>query len=396
MNPSTDNSGSPLEQPCATATGRRRFSIGLPVCSTTSERRFPLTPEGVKTLVEKGYSVCIENDAAQSIHYPDNAYLRYGAEITDRRSALACDIVIHLAPLPPSDIRMMRRGAMLLTLLHPESLDTGCIDAMVRRGIVGVAIDLINDDRGNRPFADILSEIDGRAAVATASALLADPIHGKGILLGGIAGIIPCEITIIGSDIAAIAAARSATGLGAIVRMFDDDIYSLRAAARGLGPQIIGSALHEKVLLSALRSADVIIATSAPAKLSFDSSTVAELKKGVITFDLSDNPGYIFPSMPTVDLANAHPADNSLTRGNRACYINAGSAVPRTAAMALSNTFNTLLDNIVVCEGLTNALKLTPGLRCGVFTFLGKITNQRVAKIAHCRATDINIFLQLS
>jgi alanine dehydrogenase len=378
-----------------TATAHKRFSIGLPACSSPSERRFPLTPEGVKQLVDKGYSVMIEPEAAATIHYCDNAYSRYGARIADRATCLGADIVIHLAPLSWTDVAKMRRGAMLLTLLHLDKLSAETIDAMRLRGIVGVAVDLIRDDRGQLPFADILAEIDGRASIALASSMLADANQGKGILLGGVAGVVPCEVTIIGSNIAAIAAARSASGLGAIVRIFDNDAYSLRAAARDLGPQIIGSALHEKVLQSALRSADIIVATTTPTELSFGADVASTLKKGVVVFDLSQAPGRLFPSLQTVDLASAESV-GAATEQSRRCYINAGSAVPRTAAMALSNTFNTMLDNIVVCEGLTNALKLTDGLRYAVFTFLGKITNSEVARIAGCRPTDINLFLQLS
>lgn len=385
----------PQEQPSAVATSRRRFSIGLPACADPHERRFPLTPEGVKALVEKGYNIKIEREAAKNIHYADSSYTKCGAEITDRAQALRCDIVIHLAPLPPAELKKMRRGAMLLTLLHAEALTKETIAEMMRMSIIGVAIDLITDDSGNRPFADILSEIDGRAAIATASSLLADSERGKGILLGGIAGINPCEVTIFGSGIAATAAARSASGLGAIVRMFDDDVYSLRAAVRDLGPQIIGSVLHPRVVANALRASDVIIATCAPQRLRVDSDEVASLKKGVVTFDLTSCPGRVFPSMPLVDLATAHQSLD-INSGKRLCYINAGSAVPRTAAMALSNTFYTMLDSIVTCEGLTNALKLTSGLSRGVFTFLGKVTNPKVAQIAGARFCDINIFLQLS
>lgn len=387
--------GSPLEQPCPTATARRRFSIGLPACNSVNEKRFPLTPEGVRMLIDRGYRVIIEADAAAPIHYSDNAYARQGAMIADRASALATDIVIHLAPLSVSDISGMRRGAMLLSLLHADTLSRDTVAALLRRGIVSIAIDLIEDSRGNHPFADILAEIDGRAAIATASSLLADSRTGKGILLGGVAGIVPCEVTVIGSGIAATAAARSAIGLGATVRMFDNDVYSLRAAVRDLGPQVIGSAFHPKVVCSALASADVVIVTGGyPDHTVLGADIVASMKKGVLTFDLTSSPGTLFPSLPTVDLAAARPADNTLC-GNRVLYVNAGSAVPRTAAMALSNTFSTLLEDIVVLDGITNALKLTPGLRQGVVTFLGKLTNRRVASLVNARVVDINIFLPL-
>lgn len=395
MDNSISSNATPLEQPEAVATARRRITIGLPYNTDASERRFPLTPEGVSRLIEKGYAVRIEHGAANSIHYSDNAYSRQGAELTDRHGALSCDIVINMSTLTPSDIKKMRRGAMLLTLLCPDKIHADSIIEMQRMAIVGVAVNNITDERGNRPFADILAEIDGRAAIATASSLLADANAGKGILLGGIAGLNPCEVTIIGSGIAAIAASRSALGLGAIVRMFDDDVYSLRAAVRDLGPGVIASSLHERVLTSALRTADVVIATPMQSKLSIGTDTVEIMKKGVVTFDLDASHGRIFPSMPTIDLATVIDS-NRTANEKRVCYVNAGSAVPRTAAMALSNTFITMLDSIITCEGLTNALKLTPGLRRGVFTFLGKVTDPQVAKTAGCRFTDINIFLQLS
>ncbi|OKZ32168.1 MAG: hypothetical protein BHV79_10785 [Bacteroides uniformis] len=395
MDNSISSNATPLEQPEAVATARRCITIGLPHNTDASERRFPLTPEGVSRLIEKGYAVRIEHGAANSIHYSDNAYSRQGAELTDRHGALSCDIVINMSTLTPADIKKMRRGAMLLTLLCPDKIHADSIIEMQRMAIVGVAVNNIADERGNRPFADILAEIDGRAAIATASSLLADANAGKGILLGGIAGLNPCEVTVIGSGIAAIAASRSALGLGAIVRMFDDDVYSLRAAVRDLGPGVIASSLHERVLTSALRTADVVIATPMQSKLSIGTDTVEIMKKGVVTFDLDASHGRIFPSMPTIDLATVIDS-NRTANDKRVCYVNAGSAVPRTAAMALSNTFITMLDSIITCEGLTNALKLTPGLRRGVFTFLGKVTDPQVAKTAGCRFTDINIFLQLS
>lgn len=389
------NTVTPLEQPVETVTARRNLTIGLPRCASPSERRFPLTPEAVKILTDDGFTIKMERNGAEVIHYTDNSYSRAGAAVTDRDSVLGCDIVIHLAPLPVHEIRKMRRGAMLLTLLHADSMLPEQARELLNRGIVTIAIDLIRDSEGNRPFADILSEIDGRASIAIASSLLADALHGKGILLGGVAGIIPCEVTIIGSGIAACAAARSALGLGAMVRMFDNDVYRLRTALRDLGQQVAGSAIHPRVLENALRSADVVIATDVNRPVELGSDSVEVMKRGVLTFDISTCPGKVFPSLPTVNLSAAHPADNALN-GIRVCYINAGSAVPRTAAMALSNTFITMFSDFVTCEGLTNALKLTPGLQAATLTFSGKAVNQSIARLVGTRYTDISLFLQLS
>lgn len=386
----------PLEQPTATATARRRLSIGLPRCNDATERRFPLTPEGAEMLVEQGFDVFIEKDAANTIHYSDSRYTAAGAQVSDRPTTLACDIVIHLAPLAPTDINKMRRGAMLLTLLSLNRLSHETVSALLSRHIITIAIDLIRDSKGNLPFADILAEIDGRAAMARAASLLADSVHGKGILLGGVTGITPCEVTVIGSDIAALAAAKSAAGAGALVRMFDNDVYRLRQTERELDYRTVTSALNPRVLQNALRTADVVIYTGIEPTPVIDSHTIELMKRGVIIFDLSKDCGKAFPSIPTIDLALASPLDISLTKPSRACYINAGNAVARTAAMALSNTFATMLHSITDTDGFNSALRMDLGLQTAVLTFLGKPTNAEVAATAGCRCVDIGIYLSLS
>jgi len=386
----------PLEQPAEVTTSHRHFSIGLPRSASQYERRFPLTPEAVNILVERGFIVKIESGAADIIHYTDNRYSRCGASIVDRTSTLQCDIVIHLAPLSVNDINHMRRGAMLLTLFHsPVEMTKAMVDAMIHRGILSIAIDLIREQNGHAPFADIMNEIAGRAALATASSLLADTMHGKGILLGGVTGIVPCEVMILGSGIAACAAAMSAIGLGANVRMFDNDTYSLRSAIMKSGPGVAGSVPHPHVIDNALRSADVVIATTMDNYEIIGSDRIELMKRGVIILDISESPGTSFPSLPTIDLAIARNCGNTLD-GHRVCHINAGSMVPRTTAMALSNTFITMLHDVVTCEGMNNALKLTPGLQTATLTFSGHAVNPEIARIAGCRPTDLALFLQLS
>lgn len=393
-------SPTPQEQPSATACARKRLTIGLPSSSDASERRFPLTPEGAGILVEQGFTVNIQEGAGKPIHYTDRQYAACGASITSRGEALRSDVVIHLSPLQPCDVMQMRRGAMLLTLLQPWRQTAEGIRALLSRAIMGVALDLVEDRRGNRPFAEILAEVAGRASVAIGSSLLADAVHGKGILLGGIAGVVPCEATVIGSGIAACAAARSALGNGAIVRMFDNDTYSLRNACRELGPGLIASALHPRVVRSALRTADIVIcgelSPETRAFSTFDSEVVSEMKKGVIIFDLSHRCGNTFPSLRCVDLASMSPLDLDPMNTSRVVYVNAGSAVPRTSAMALSNTFITMFSDILSCDGVINTLRLVPGIQKAVFTFMGKTVNAEIAAIARMRPLDISIFLTLS
>ena len=388
----------PQEQPLEVITAKRKVIIGLPAADSPAERRFPITPEGAAMLCERGFEVKMELGAASSIHFTDDAYRRGGVKIVDRREALAGDIVIHLPAVSPADASGLKPGAVLLSLLHAEHQSPQVVRILLQRHIVSIALDLVEDSHGNRPFADILSEVDGRAALALASSLLADPVCGKGILLGGVAGIVPCEVTVIGSGIAARAAARSAVGLGATVRMFDNDVYRLREALHEIGDQsIIGSAIHPRVFANALRSADIVIATDTRYPIDISAALVDEMKRGVIAFDLArSGAGCIFPGLRCIDLAMASASDCNPAMQVRACYVHAGSAVPRTAAMALSTTLMTFFEDITVCDGLPNALKFNKGLSCAAYTFMGKIVNPDIAALMGQRTIDITLFLQFS
>ena len=179
--------------------------------------------------------------------------------------------------------------------------------------------------------------------------------------------------------------------------MFDNDIYSLRRASQELGAGVITSALHPRTLDNALRTADVVVATPVTMPFALHSEAVGRMKKGVLTFDLTAAAdGSSFPSMTPVDLALASAVDGSLRTDNRICYVHAGSAVARTAAMALTNTLLTLLESIVSCEGPSNALKLHPGMQKATLTFFGKPVNPAVASMLRTRSVDISIFLTLS
>ena len=406
----TDYGRVPMEAPVETAVPRRRATIGLPKCVNRAEKRFPLTPEAVAALTRNGFRVLIEEGAAASIHYADNAYIKAGGHKASRHETLQADIVIHLAPLPVTDIKQLRRGALLLSLANLSRGNAReVITELLHRRVINIAIDLIRDDAGNRPFGDIISELDGRSAMTLAAAMLADPVNGKGILLGGIAGVIPCEVTIVGSCLAACAAARSAIGLGAVVRLFDDDVYRLRTALRQLGSGVIGSSLHPRVLEGALRTADIVVITDRNEPLPVDGDVGRVLKRRVLLFDLSENPGMVFPKFRNIDMGETDAGScrwrtgfamiNDLDRsgaGQHVCFINPGSAVPRTAAMALSDTFITLLNRIAGCEGAGATLPLTPGLQEATLTFMGKAVNERVARLAGVRYTDIRLLLSLS
>lgn len=395
------NSSAPdtLEMPLATATAPRRFSLGLPSGLAHGERRFPLTPEGAAMMVERGVQVVMEQGAGAPIHYSDAAYARAGVTLAPRAETLLCDAVISLAPLSPAEIRSMRRGSMLLTLAPSVTHGSrSAAGALLERGVITLAMERIEDEGGNRRVADILHEIDGCASLAIASALLTDPVHGKGILLGGVTGIVPCEVTVLGSGMGAIAAAHCALGMGATVRMFDNDLYSLRQAGRVLNHRVVSSAIHPHVLEGALRSADVVIATPMADGYSVSPAMVELMKRRALVFDLNPCPGTVFPSLPLFNLGEIAEREKAATT-ERACYFNVGCQVPRTAAMALSNVLLQLAGRLIDAatgNSPENAMMLQPGLRCAVLTVLGKAVDPLLAEKLGVRAIDPNLFTSLS
>lgn len=381
--------------PDMAATLRRRLTIGLPASSRGEERRFPLTPEGVTRLAERGFVIKIEQGAAAALNYPENRYTRQGAFIVSRDEALGCDIVISMAPLRPRDVSNMRRGSLLLTLLHPEMQNADTVAPLLQRHITTLALDLIEDSEGNRPFGDILAEIDGRAAMTVAAMQLADPA-GKGILLGGVAGIVACEVVVIGSGIAACSAASAANGLGATVRMFDNDVYRLRRSVSELGQWVVASSLHPHVVGNALRSADVIVAAAPSHDVILGADAVDLMKTGVVIVDLSSMPGASFPSLPAIDVNNRAAIAEARRCSQRVALTNPGSLVPRTAAMAMSDTLLTTLERMFAFRSLSDALNGHCGLRTAVVTYLGRVVNQQIAKAAGMRPVDISIYLSPS
>lgn len=377
----------PLEQAVGEIVDRRHTSIGLPSGAPFGERRFPVTPEGAAQLTARNIAVHMERGAGEPIHYADRAYARAGVELCDRKDSLRADIVITTAPLHPAEATAMRRGAMLLTLRRCVMSNPNYARALMQAGVNVIAADMVCSD-GHRLVADILHEIDGCASLSIASALLADPVHGKGILLGGITGIVPCEVTVIGSGMGAIAAAHNALGLGATVRLFDDDLYSLRTASRALHHRAIASALHPRVLHRALEASDVVVVTPTLAPLSVDPDTVGAMKQRAMVFDLTATPGRAFPSVPVVDLGDCAASVLNAAPG-RVCYANVGCRVPRTAAMALSNALVANIDPL--CGALGSIGSIAAPLRSAMLFYWGKCVNAAMAEMLGIRSIDLNL-----
>ena len=163
------NAPIPLEEVLRVNADTRKATIGLPASESAGDHRFPLTPEGAGQLVERGFRVLMQHGGAAHIHYTDEAYARCGVELVERAEALGADIIVYLAAPSGADSRLIKRGALLLTFMQSTDGIRLQLEMLLRRHVIVLDLGRILDEHGNRPFADIRREIDGRAAIAVAS-----------------------------------------------------------------------------------------------------------------------------------------------------------------------------------------------------------------------------------
>lgn len=383
----------PQEQLLGIKPGSRHLSIGLPAEHNGGEKRFPLTPEGVALLTREGFAVLIERGAGEGIKYSDLHYTEAGAQAVESGEVFRCDVVLKITPLNEEEAASIRPGGLLLTLLQPQYQSASVLKVLMQKRVTAVAIDRVVDDKGRYLFADILDEIDGRAAIVLASELLSNRSGGKGVLLGGVPGVAAAEVLIIGGGLAGRAAARAASGLGALVRIFDNDFYRLRATQLEVGPSVFTSNMHPHVLENAMRSADVVIGTEVPDRGRLGMNYVEMMKRGALLFDLCMDQGGCFETSSCSEA----PCDKVYEQCGvlHYCLSSVGSAVARTASMALSNLLVPLLMELNDPAMLYGHIKTDDRLRNAVYLFGGKLTHKELSLRLGLPYYDMALFMSM-
>ena len=383
----------PQEQLLGIKPGSRHLSIGLPAEHNGGEKRFPLTPEGVALLTREGFAVLIERGAGEGIKYSDLHYTEAGAQAVESGEVFRCDVVLKITPLNEEEAASIRPGGLLLTLLQPQYQSASVLKVLMQKRVTAVAIDRVVDDKGRYLFADILDEIDGRAAIVLASELLSNGGGGEGLLLGGVPGVAAGEVLIIGGGLAGRAAARAASGLGALVRIFDNDFYRLRATQLEVGPSVFTSNMHPHVLENAMRSADVVIGTEVPDRGRLGMNYVEMMKRGALLFDLCMDQGGCFETSSCSEA----PCNKVYEQCGvlHYCLSSVGSAVARTASMALSNLLVPLLMELNDPAMLYGHIKTDDRLRNAVYLFGGKLTHKELSLRLGLPYYDMALFMSM-
>jgi alanine dehydrogenase len=388
----------PLELLKELANARHSMTIGIPRENLKVEKRLAFTPEAVDMIVEAGHEVVIEEEAGLGVNYSDAAYAENGASITNsREKVFSCDLIFKIAPPTLEEISWMKKRATVLSMLQMTDITIDTVKLMSEKQINAVGYELMTPDGVTFPVRNSISEIEGAASVSVASELLSNEKGGKGVLMGGVPGVSPTEVVIIGAGVAGTVAARAALALGASVKIFDSDIRKLRKLQNDLGNPVFTSVFQPNVLVNAFKSADVVIGAmryiNDPVRYVISEDAIQTMKQGALIIDLRVNQGGCFET--TCFLPAGHPMIFEKYGVLHYCVPNLSSRVARTTSMALSNIFTPLIVRMGELGGVAGIANIDTGFRSGFYLYAGKLVNSYVGKHFNLPANDIGLFLSM-
>ncbi len=368
--------------------------IGLPKENQFQEKRICLTPDAVNAITANGHRVLIEAGAGEGSHFSDLEYTNAGAEITkDTAKVFACPLLLKVEPPTLAEIGMINPQTTVISALQIKTQNKSYFEELARKRITAIAFEYIRDEDGKFPAVRSLSEIAGISSVLIAAELMATNNKGNGLMFGNISGVPPVEVVIIGAGTVGEFAARSAIGLGANIKIFDNSITKLRNIQTHLKQTVYTSTLQPKNLLKALKRCDVAIGATrgkdrSPVVVS--STMVEHMKKGAVIIDVSIDTGGCFETSevtshnkPTIEKFGV------LHYG----VPNIPSRYPKTATVSISNIFTPYLLKIGEDGGLENSLRFDKGLRNGLYMYHGILTNKSVGEWFDLQYSDINFLI---
>lgn len=386
----------PQEEKLEVAKKQKQLIIGVPREISLYENRVALAPHAVELLVNYGHQVIIQKGAGTEAHFPDISYAEVGGILVDKPEEIfRCDIILKVAPLTLKELELLRGDQVIISSLQIAIQDKEYFQKLVDKKITAVAFEYLKDKRNDvYPVMHLMSEIAGSTAILIAAEYLSNANNGKGEMLGGISGISPTDVVILGAGTAGEFAARTAMGLGAIVKVFDTSIYQLGHLQNNLGSRIFTSVLQPRVLQKAMKSADVVIGAlqfgDGHPRYLVTEDIVQSMKTDSVIVDVSIDQGGCFETSQPTNLGNPVYRKHGVIHY---CVPNIPSRVARTASYALSNIFGQILMEIGEAGGLTKLIKEDPGLRNGVYCMGGIITNEEIGRKFNLPSRDINLFL---
>ncbi len=385
----------PLEETLEIIPKRKQLFIGIPKETTFQENRIPLTPEAVSVLVSNGHEVAVEHNAGEGSFYFDSDYSEVGARIVyDKADIYKASTIIKSAPIVEDELVLLQPNQVIISPIHLPMMKAEMISQLMSKKIIAIAFESIKDDAGTYPIVRSMSEIAGSSSILIAAQYLSNVQHGKGILLGGIAGVPPAKVLIIGAGIVGESAARAALGLGAQVKVFDNSIYRLMRLQNNIHTRCFTSVLDPIVLAEELSSADVAVGALKPSNgitpVVVTEEMVSSMKAGSVIVDVSIDRGGCFETSKITTHENPTFKRYDVIHY---CVPNIPSSVARTASRAISNVLMPIVIQTGESGGMENLIISKQGIRNGVYLYKGCVTNAPIAKRFNFKYTDLDLLL---
>jgi len=385
----------PQEQLLEVRKRRHTFFIGLPREVSLQENRISLTPDAVALLVANGHEVWVEAKAGIGSKFTDKQYSDAGAKIVySPQEVYQADVILKIEPPTLEEIDLMHAGQTLISALQLGHLKVECLQALLKKKITSLAYEFIEDKVGGMPIIRAMSEIAGSSVLLIASEYLSTSNNGKGVILGGITGVPPTKVVIIGAGTVAEYAVRAAIGLGADVQVFDNHLYKLRRIKHLVGQQIYTSTIDTITLSETLKTADVVVgalrAEKGRPRHVITEEMVTQMKVDSLIIDLSIDQGGCVETSEITTLSKPIFRKHGVIHY---CVPNVASRVAHTAANALSNIFTPTILRAAEEGGVEAMIFSHKWFMKGVYTYKGGLTNEYVARKFGLKYKNIELLM---
>jgi len=372
-----------------------QLTIGIPKEHTFQENRIALTPLSVGLLVENGHRVILESGAGNASNFLDHHYSEQGAQIVhDKKEVFQADIIIKISSPTLKEVELMKNRQVLFSSQQPSLMSLEVLKALMKKQVTSLSFEYLQDEGGHLSVVRAMSEIVGATSVLIAAEYLSNVFEGKGLMLGGVTGVPPTEMVIIGAGTVGEFAARTAIALGAQVKVFDSSVYRLRRLQSNVGSRVFTSIIQPIVLNKAVKSCDVVIGAvrakngRTPCLISED--TVSKMKPNSVLIDVSIDQGGCFE---TSEVTNHDKPVFKKYDVIHYCVPNIASRVARTATYALTNIFTPILLEIGEAGGMNNMIWANQGIRSAIYLYHGNLTNKDMSEKFNLPCKDLNLIV---
>lgn len=376
-------------------TKNNKLFIGIPKETAFQEKRVALVPSSVSTLVGQGHRIVVEAGAGEKSNFSDHDFSEAGAEVVYSKEAVfQANIILKVAPLSYEEIDHLSPNQIVISPIHLPTISDEYIYKLKHKRIIALAWEYIKDVSNTFPIVRTLSEMAGSSAILLAADLLNNTQNGRGVLLGGITGVPPAKVVILGAGVVAEYATKAALGLGAEVRVFDNNIYKLMRLQKLIPHNIYTSAIIPEILKKQLYSADVVIgaihAKSGRTPIIVSEEMVENMREGSVIIDVSIDQGGCFATSKVT----THDKPTFIKHGViHYCVPNISSNISRTASFAVSNILTPLLLDAADSSSFEQVIYERSGLRHGVYIYKGSLTNHHIGKRFNIKSTDLDLLI---